>query len=155
MCARHQKTQTTRCMHVRHRRTPTTSSETTARSKGSDIFSLNSSLALSQAFLAHKGNVTSLSTCYIWWLCEIRHCVIESFGKSVSVSSPTALEVMLRSCRIIFCNSTAIPSKVLFSVEPLGHCYDSQYHAEDFKKITFPYSLQVGQNKDEWWIPLF
>jgi len=59
---------------------PNTSSESTTGSKGGDIFSLTSSLALFLAFWAHKGNVgMSLSTCYILWFCEIRHCVVETF----------------------------------------------------------------------------
>ena len=41
---------------------------------------LISSLSLSLAFLAQQGNVvTSLSTCYIPWFSEIRHCVVEIF----------------------------------------------------------------------------
>jgi len=58
--------------------------------------------------------------------------LLKPFAKSISVSNSTALKVMLRSYRvIIFCNFTATPSKALFLVKPLGHCYDSQYRVEN------------------------
>jgi len=68
------------CTH--HRRTLTSSSETAAGSYGSDILSLISSLALSLAFSARKGNVgISLSACYILRFCEIRLCAAETVAK--------------------------------------------------------------------------
>jgi len=56
---------------------PLPPAETTAGSKGGDIFSLISFLSL--GFSAHKGNVISLSASYTLWFCEIRHHVVETF----------------------------------------------------------------------------
>jgi len=54
--------------------------------------------------------------------------LLKPFAKSLSFFYPTALKVMSQSSKvIIFCNSTAFPSKALFLVTPLRHCYDSQY----------------------------
>ena len=70
-------------------RGPRPPAETAAGSEGVGIFTLISSLALSLAFSACKGNVVrSLSTCYILWLCEIRHCVVEIFCQVIIFFQP-------------------------------------------------------------------
>jgi len=126
-CAHHQKIQTTRCA-------PTTGGpQPPAQRPPLDprvVISLISSLALSLAFPAHKGNVgTSLSTCYILWFCEIRLRVAETFHQVNVRFQPHCTKTNVISYRvIIFYNSTAIPSKALVLVKPLSHCYDSQYH---------------------------
>jgi len=111
------------------------------------LFLLLTLLSFSSLFLtfwAHKGKVgISLSVCYVLWFCETRHFGVETFAKSISVSNSTALKVMLWSYKaIIFCNSTAIPSKALFLVKLLGHCDDSSVPHRELKSSASPWPTE-------------